>query len=103
MYDVEHKRQVLIKQSQKDSENYYRYLKALYNLFLQNANEQNRDYATGISFKKRMSVITDCYDKAYVSPDIVIQYQRDLSRLGYISIKKVNGETRFYIIRELDF
>lgn len=105
MYNREHKRQVLIKQSQRDSGNYYKYLKALYNLFLQKANDKCRDYVTGtdVSLKDKMTAVSDCYENAFVSPNIVLGYQKDLKKLGYISVKNVEGEWRIYIIRELDF
>ena len=105
MYNVEHKRDVLINESLNDSGNYYKYLKALYNLFYNRISESDKDYATknDISFKEKKNAVLECYDKAYVSPDIIACYQKDLTRLGYFSVENVNGEWRTYINRELDF
>ncbi len=105
MYNVEHKRQVLINQSRSDNGNYYKYLKALYNLFYRRTNELGKGYTTynDISCKEKMQVVADCYDKAFVRPYIISEYQKDLMRLGYLSTKEVDGELRFYINRELDF
>lgn len=103
MYNIEHKREVLIKQSLNNNGNYYKYLRALYNLFLQKAQEQGEEYATDISMKEKMSVVANCCEKAFVSPSIIIQYQDDLKKLGYISVKNIENKWRIYITRELDF
>lgn len=98
-----HKRQVLIEQSSSDRGNYYKYLKALYTLFSQKAIEQGRDYATDISLKEKMSAVANCGVNAFISPKVVLQYQEELKKLGYISVKKVDDEWRIYITDELDF
>ncbi len=100
---VAHKRQVLVEQSSSDSGNYYKYLKALYTLFLQKAKEQGRDYATDVSLKEKMSAVANCNVNAYISPTVVLQYQNELKKMKYISVRKVHNEWRIYIIDELDF
>ena len=105
MYNVKHKREVLINESLNDSGNYYKYLKALYNLTYQRINELSKGYVTSrdITFREKKNAVLQCYNNAYVGSDIIARYQKDLTRLGYFSVKNVDGEWRTYILKELDF
>lgn len=103
MYNREHKRQVLKEQALNGNGSYYKYLKAIYNLYLEDANAHKRDYATNISIKAMMLAVYNCNELAYVSKSTVLQYQNDLQKLGYISVQKVDDEYRIYLLEELDF
>ncbi len=100
---IEHKRHVLQEQSSEDKGNYYKFLKAFYNVYLQKAKEQGRNYATDVSWKELMNTISTCDKNAFVSVNTARHYQTELRKLGYIQIKKIHGEWRYYITDELDF
>lgn len=103
LFDREHKIEVLKNQAITQDGYYYKYLKTLYDLFFNDAILNNRDYSEGITYKTKEKAILDVYDNAFVSPSVIGQYQKDLSKLGYISIEKHEKKYRYYILKELDF
>ena len=91
--------------SQRDgiSEGHYRqYLVNLYNLYYKNARSRGTDWSEDFSKYKMLKATYKGIDEISSSEN-VLRWKKDLKDLGYLADRKVNGEWRVYILKELDF
>lgn len=90
-------------QKEKPTGNYRRYLVNLYNMYYNGAKLNGTDWCPSISLSDKVKAAYKNLEVDHMSFYMVQRWDEDLSKLGYISHKKVNNEWRTYILKELDF
>lgn len=105
MTDEQRNKQIEYLRSQKDNPtgNYRYYLVNIYMCFYNGAKANGTDWCPNVDIS---TLVKAAY--ANITPDhssryMVQRWKDDLKKLGYICDRKVNGEWRTYILKELDF
>ncbi len=95
------KLEILLRQKNGGVGHYREYLVNLYNYFLNKATEKGKDYCTTTIPEMMKAVYGSSPD--HMANELVVEYKKDLAKLGYIKNIKEDGEWRTYIIKEIDF
>lgn len=90
-------------QKEHPTGNYRRYLVNLYELFYNGAKNQGTDWCPNINVPTMVKAAYANLSPDHLSSQMVLRWKDDLKELGYIADRKVDGEWRTYILKELDF
>lgn len=105
MTEKQKNKQIEYLRSQKDNPtgNYRQYLVNLYELFYNGAKLNGTDWCPNMKIQTMVKAAYANVNPDHASRDMVLRWKDDLKKLGYICDRKVNGEWRIYILKELDF
>lgn len=98
-------KQIKYLRSQKENPtgNYRMYLVNLYNLFYKGAKANGTNWCSNVDIPTMIKAAYSNVETDHESLFMVQRWKNDLKKLGYICDRKVNGEWRTYILKELDF